>query len=219
MWAWSDRLGEVEIRFTGKGILGPKRGDALAHIAPAGVETAWLKQAHSACVRTAHEGENGAGDGLVTACSDLALAVVTADCVPVLLASPRQVAAVHAGWRGLAQRILPAALERFEDAPEGLTAWIGPAIGACCYEVGPEVAEEVVGVSSSLVVHPGRRGRPHLDLHAAAAFQLAERGVREIRRLALCTQCSAEQLWSYRREGKEAGRNLAVIWRRSRGPV
>lgn len=176
---------------------------------------AWLVQTHSANVVLAQAGENGEGDALVTDRPNLALSVVTADCVPVLLASPRQVAAVHAGWRGLVQRILPAALERFEGSSADVTAWIGPAIGPCCYEVGYEVAEEVVGVSSPLVVHPGTRGRPHLDLHAAAALQLAAYGVREIRRVAHCTQCSNQELWSYRRDGKMAGRNQAVVWRRA----
>jgi len=213
VWAWSDRSGDVEIRFTGKGFDAPRHGDALGPITPSGVEAAWLKQTHSATICSAQAGENGEGDALITGRSNLALSVVTADCVPVLLASPRQIAAVHAGWRGLVQRILPAALERFGTSLTDLTAWIGPAIGPCCYEVGHEVAAEVVAVSSSQVARPGPRGRPHLDLHAAAALQLAECGVQEIRRLALCTRCSAQQLWSFRRDGKGAGRNRAVIWR------
>jgi YfiH family protein len=214
MWAWSDQLGGLEIRFTGKGFNAQGRSENLRSITPPNVGAAWLKQCHSATVRFAHAGDNDEGDALITGRSNLALSVVTADCVPVLLASPGQIAAVHAGWRGLVQRIVPAALEHFEGPPADLIAWIGPAIGPCCYEVGEEVAAEVVGASSPMVVHSGTKGRPHLDLHAAAALQLAECGVREIRRVALCTRCSTEQLWSYRRDGKGAGRNQAVIWRR-----
>lgn len=207
MWTLRDRWADVEVRFTGKG-----PGD-LGTIVPGQVEAAWLKQTHSAIVHDARAGENGEGDGLISNEPHLALTVVTADCVPVLLASPHQIGAVHAGWRGLVQRIVPAALQRFDCPPADLIAWIGPAIGPCCYEVGPEVAEEVAAVSSLQVVHTGPRERPHLDLHAAAALQLQEHGVKEIRRVAVCTRCSREELWSYRRDGKAAGRNRAVIWR------
>ena len=174
---------------------------------------AWARQVHSATVLDARPGINGAGDALVTNRRALAVAVVTADCVPVLLAGEGRIVAVHAGWRGLAQSILPRALERLEADASSITAWIGPAIGPCCYEVGIEVSEKVVAASSENVASDGPRGRPHLDLVAAARFQLARHGVTDVRTLSVCTRCDDTRLWSYRREGPGAGRNVAAIWR------
>ncbi len=208
---WRARFGEVEVLFAGRG---PRLGRqaALRRVLPTGVEPSWLEQVHSATVVDARTGVNGPGDALVTGRRALALAVVTADCVPVLLADDdRRIAAVHAGWRGLARSILPAALARLGPP---VTAWIGPAIGACCYEVGTEVAGQVAAASSGTVVRPGRDERPHLDLVAAARIQLERCGVEDVRVVDACTRCDEARLFSYRREGPGAGRNVAAIWRR-----
>ena len=210
MWSWDDRSGELNVLFTGKG---GSAGDSLGSELPEGVRPAWLQQIHSAMVRPGRPGFCGEGDALITSERGVAVSVVTADCVPVLLASGNQVAAVHAGWRGLVQRILPATLSQFEEPADRIRAWIGPAIGPCCYEVGEEVADQVVEVSSEEISRPGPRGRPHLDLVAVAELQLAEAGVHRVQRVGLCTRCAASELWSYRRDGKGAGRNHAWIWR------
>ena len=210
MWILGDRRGAIQVRFTGKGFEALGRIRTLESVATP-QRTSWLHQIHSDKVLEAQPGECGQGDGLVTTEPGLALGVVTADCVPVLLAGDDEIAAVHAGWRGLAQRILPAALDRLRTPRHRITAWIGPAIGPCCYEVSPEVAEEVGQASGRDVSRPGPRGRPHIDLHAAAALQMA--GIGEIRRIEKCTRCGGETLWSYRRDGKGAGRNHSVIWR------
>ncbi len=201
----------MEIYFGGKG---PRLGReaTLRRVLPADVEPAWARQVHSATVLDARAGINGEGDAMVTGCRRLALAVVTADCVPVLLAAGDRIAAVHAGWRGLAQSILPSVLERLA-ATGPVTAWIGPAIGPCCYEVGPDVAERVRAISGDGAVRDGRRGRPHLDLIAAASAQLEGCGVEDVHTVAACTRCDEALLFSYRREGPGAGRNVAVIWR------
>ena len=89
------------------------------------------------------------------------------------------------------------------------TAWIGPTIGPCCYEVG----EEVAGQFPAEAVVPGPAGRPHLDLVAAARLQLGSAG--EVRTVADCTRCEGERLYSFRREGRGVGRNVAFIWRRT----
>ncbi len=180
---------------------------------PTAVESAWLSQCHSATVIEAAPGNNGDGDALITDRRDLALMVVSADCVPVLLAGGEHIAAVHAGWRGLAQSILSATLDRFE-IPTAVTAWIGPAIGPCCYEVGDDVADRVSAASASREIwSEGPRGRPHLDLVAAARLQLADRGVRRTHSVDVCTRCDSKRLWSYRRDGAGAGRNVSAIWR------
>jgi YfiH family protein len=213
-WVWKARLGDVEVRFTGRGPEG-ERAEVLRRIEPSAPPLAWAKQIHSATVLQAHSGFCGEGDALVTDEAGLALSVITADCVPVLVAGPEGLASIHAGWRGIAGRIIPAALARMKGRPDEWTAWIGPTIGACCYEVGEEVAESVVAASSPGVAIPGPNGKPHLDLPEAARLQLLESGVGQVFTVAHCTRCNEETLWSYRREGKHAGRNLGLIWRRA----
>lgn len=236
---WADRLereggaGErIEVRFVGRGpVARPAHEDVLAAIEPEPPEVAWAQQIHSAHVLEAEAGgcggECGEGDALVTERAGLALAVVTADCVPVLLAAREPggpIAAVHAGWRGIAAEIVAATLERLhvpgKGLDTGLVAWIGPAIGSCCYEVGEEVAEQVTqqvaraaGDASVVLPNPDpARPNPHLDLHGAVRSQLARAGVTEVRAIDRCTRCHPAELWSYRREGKRAGRNFGFLW-------
>jgi hypothetical protein len=214
-WSWRATSGAVGVRFAGKPLSrGPDRREAaFLHLSPGGVEPAWLRQVHSASVIDARPGDNGPGDALTTGLPGLGLAVVTADCVPVLLAAGSEIAAVHAGWRGLAGRIVPAAVERLWRRQRGaIIAWIGPAIGPCCYEVGEDVAARVAGASAPEVIRDGTRGRPHLDLAAAARLQLRGLGVEDVRETGGCTRCD-ERLCSYRRDGPRAGRNVALIWR------
>jgi YfiH family protein len=215
---WSDTAGEVEVRFAGRG-LERSRQDTLAAIEPAAPPVAALRQVHSArVVDVAGGGFHGEGDALVTSEDALALSVITADCVPVLLAAPGALAAVHAGWRGIVAGVIAGALARLREsstavAPDDrVIAWIGPAIGPCCYEVGQEVAEPVIAASAEEVATPGPRGRPHLDLRRAAMLQLYRAGVTDVRLLGPCTRCHPDQLWSYRREGARAGRNVGFIW-------
>ena len=172
---WTDARGGVEVRFFGRGAKVADRGAELATLAPDGVGCAWAKQVHSATVLTATApGPAGEGDALITREAGLALAVVTADCVPVMLVAGEWVAAVHAGWRGIVAGVVPATVERLRAGgagdPAAWTAWIGPAIGGCCYEVGPEVAERVAaaGAADAVLAWPGK-AKPHLDLVRAVA--------------------------------------------------
>jgi hypothetical protein len=111
--------------------------------------------------------------------------------------------------------VVAAAIGRLarHGAARETTAWIGPAIGPCCYEVGPEVARMVAAAGGAESVREGPRGRPHADLAGAVERQLRAEGVTRIVSLALCTRCHPEWLWSHRRDGERAGRNLALIWR------
>ena len=209
---WRGEREGVEARFVGRGP-DADREATLAAIGEGGLAVAWTKQVHGAALREAAPGGCGEGDALATAATGLALAISTADCVPVLLASPRRIAAVHAGWRGLAAGVLAPAIAALGD-PSAIHAWIGPAIGQCCYEVGDEVAAAVVGATTAEVARPGPRGRPLLDLAAAARCQLEAAGVGSVALLVSCTRCDP-RWWSYRRDGKGAGRNLAFVWRTS----
>ena len=166
---------------------------------------ATLKQVHSAnCLAAGgRAGVIGEGDALLENAPGAVVAVKTADCVPILLVDQerRAVAAVHAGWRGtaagIAARAIEAMRERFGTRPADLHAAIGPGIGVCCYEVGPEVAALF-----------GGQGREHIDLAGALQRQLAEAGVTPARIYAsnLCTRCRPDEFHSFRRDGHAAGR-------------
>ena len=213
-WTWSRTADSVHIRFLGRSA--PRSAEGLLEALdprPRGVS--WLRQVHSNRVLDAHPGETGEGDALVTSHTDLALAIATADCVPVLLATPQQVAAAHAGWRGLVGDVISEALSRLTAPVNLVRAWIGPAIGACCYEIGEDVAAPLRAVGGPDTVRSRPGGKSHADLQAIAEVQLRARGVETIERTDLCTRCHPELLWSYRRQGESAGRNWSVIWRSS----
>ncbi len=204
---------DVSLRFYGCGGMGGGDLASFSQRLPAAPEIAWLRQIHSADLQSAIPGHCGEGDALHTTARGLALAVVTADCVPVLLAAEGWIAAVHAGWRGIVQGIVGAGLGEATVSPSEIRAWIGPAIGPCCYEVGEDVARQVAEVSDDTVIQSGKSIKPHLDLQAAVRAQLSREGVREIQVLERCTYCHPEQLYSFRRNGPMAGRNVSLIWR------
>lgn len=214
---WTASTGKVEVRFVGRG-LGGTRTAILRQVEGRELPVAQAKQIHSDRVLVARPGYVGRGDALWTDRPALALSVITADCVPVLLAAPgrRRVAAVHAGWRGIAAGVVERAIEALDVPPDELLAWVGPAIGACCYEVGEDVAERVVAATGPAVVVPGSclgpGSKPRLDLVGAAAHQLGRAGVPAPRMVVRCTRCDSENLWSYRREGAGVGRNVAYVW-------
>jgi len=211
-WVWESASPAARALFVGRG---PHMGrtETLAAIDRGGPPVAWARQVHGAEVATVEApGECGAADALVARRPGLAVAVATADCVPVLIGGPQEVAAVHAGWRGVASGVVGETVRRMDAEPGALEAWIGPAIGACCYEVGEDVAAAVVAASGREAVAPGSRGRPHLDLSAAVRRQLETAGVGRLHLVVACTACD-ERLWSYRRDGAAVGRNLAFVWR------
>lgn len=158
-------------------------------------------------------GAVGEADALVTARSDLALAVLVADCVPILLAEVRAgvVGAVHAGRRGLAAGILPAAVEAMVSlgaGPGRMRAFVGPAICGSCYEVGASVQDEVCSAVPAARATTSW-GTPSLDLEAGVLAQLADAGVRAVVRAGLCT-VEDRRFYSYRRDGV-TGRFAAVV--------
>ena len=185
----------------------------------------WLevKQIHSARVITAEQWQpRMEADGVAANSAETRLAVKTADCVPLLLLDPvrRAVAAVHAGWRGTVQGIAAEAVrlmgERYGCHPEDLLAALGPAIGECCYEVGPEVAVQFrdwFPERNDL----GRRTR--IDLRRALQRQLlaAGLGMAHIDVAEACTCCGGPQFHSWRRDGAGAGRMFSVIALRRAG--
>ena len=199
----------------------------------AGLPWATLRQVHGATVVRARRELLGQGppearpplaeaDGLVTGEPGLVLAVSTADCVPVLLADPAAgvVAAVHAGWRGLAVGVLEAGVAAFAAAGADLgasVAVVGPAIGPCCYEVGPEVAE-AVGERYPAAAATTLQGTPAIDTTAAAGQALERAGLGAVRAARECTAHQPERFFSHRRDGV-TGRQAGVIALLERGPA
>jgi YfiH family protein len=146
-------------------------------------------------------------DGVATAERDVAALVLTADCLPVALATPRAVAMVHAGWGGLAGGVLQAGVAalRALDPDGAIHAAIGPGAGACCYEVGDEVAARFAD-------EPRRPGRT-LDLKGIAARRLTAAGVVEVRDVGRCTMCEPDVFFSHRASGGLTGRQGGLAWR------
>jgi YfiH family protein len=169
-------------------------------------------QVHGTTVRDAEApGDLPSCDAVFTRVPGLVITVRVADCLPVLLASPGGPAAlVHAGWRGLAAGVLEAALDRF-PRPRELHALLGPAIGPCCFEVGPEVAARFP--PGAVRRRLGRR--PHVDLFTAARLRLLRAGVPAsgVSVPAPCTRCHQHLLHSHRGSGGAPGRNtvFAVV--------
>jgi YfiH family protein len=177
------------------------------------------RQVHGAAVIRAEEvtEERPEADAAVTGRAGVMLSVRVADCLPLILA-PRgggAVAVVHAGWRGLAAGVLERGVEELLAVaggdPRELVAAVGPGIGRCCFEVGPEVVE-AVAPSGATAARPGPRGRPMLDLRAVAVERLLALGLppEAVDGEAPCTACGGALLHSYRRDGEKAGRLVAV---------
>lgn len=176
-----------------------------------------LKQVHSDTVVRAtaeQSGYIGQGDALITDRPGLRLVIRTADCVPVLLADThsRAVAAVHAGWRGTAASVVTKTVERmrqeFGSQPNQLIAAIGPSIGACCYEVGPDVAGRFAAWLPE-VRDNNATGRPVMvNLQEANRQQLLACGLpaSAIVTAGLCTFCERTEFHSFRRDREASGR-------------
>jgi YfiH family protein len=185
-----------------------------------------LAQVHSATVLELSPADLGnpdggarKGDGLYTDRPGYAVAVRTADCVPVLLSNRRVpvVAAVHAGWRGLAGGIVGEAVraleERYGEAVlDGLVAAVGPCASGCCYEVGGEVAEALLPLpgGASSIRRGAAAGKWMAHLPGVALALLRDAGVRSAEAVGPCTVCSP-RFHSYRRERSSSARQLSFV--------
>jgi YfiH family protein len=179
-----------------------------------------MHQVHGANVAVVDEAtpcgaELRGADGLVTALPGRALGVLSADCVPVLLAGDRTIAVAHAGRVGVTADVVAATLAtatELGEAPVRIRAVIGPAIGGCCYEV-PGALRDEVGRHAPAAPTTTDRGTPGLDLPAAVAAQLADAGVTAVDRVGGCTRCDPEMRWFSHRRDPGDGRQLALIVR------
>jgi hypothetical protein len=197
-----------------------------AQVSVAREEIFTLWQVHGRRVYTIPEGAarrdfaEQQGDALITRGPGRAVGVRTADCAPILLVDPgkQAVAAIHAGWRGTVDDIVGATVEALRAAydcqPRDLVAAVGPCIGPCCFEVGPEVLESFgkafAGREWRGKTLPSQKGT--VDLYAANRAALLRAGVEHIELLRACTRCDPEErFFSYRRDGQRSGRHLSLI--------
>jgi polyphenol oxidase len=158
-------------------------------------------------------------DALATRSSRMPLAITSADCVPLVLASPSEptIVVVHAGWRGLAAGILAGAVALFER-PGDVAVAIGPAIGPDHYEVGSEVVDAVERAPLSSVVARRAGERTALDLVGTTRGMLERAGVGDVGDTGLCTACERSRFFSHRAEGGTTGRQVAIAVRPSAAP-
>lgn len=187
----------------------------------------WLRQVHGTTVHRVadKDARPGIGQGIgaepeadaaVTIASGTVLAILTADCLPVVLAARdgSEVAVAHAGWRGLAAGVLEATVAAMQAAPGAIIAWLGPAAGPAAYEVGTEVREAFVArdprAASAFV--PTRPGHWHVDLYALARQRLAGAGVDAVHGGGLCTISDPLRFHSHRRD-QRSGRMATLAWR------
>jgi YfiH family protein len=190
----------------------------------------FMQQVHGAGVAVVDVTDRGRGSGahadgvqqvdaLVTFDCDVALAVLVADCVPVIVSDPhRAVAVIHAGRGGVMTGVVQATLDAIASpAPDRLRAIIGPAIGGCCYEVPPELAERVaakVPTARSTTTW----GTSALDLSTAVDAQLRASGVVDVSHVGKCTRCDGQRWFSHRR-APGMGRQAGAVVRSSGAPL
>lgn len=208
---------------TGEDVQAVKRNRALLDAClPASPD--WIRQVHGADVLDLADGSAaGAADG-VEAQADAAVArvaqrvcaVLTADCLPVLLCDNEGtvVAVAHAGWRGLAGGVIEATLRKMSCPAGRIMAWLGPAISQAGYEVGPELRETFVNACAgdAAAFSAGRPGKFQADLYALARRRLLSAGVQAVYGGGFCTFADAQRFYSYRRDGASSGRMGSLVW-------
>jgi YfiH family protein len=157
----------------------------------------------------------GPADAAFTRRRGRVCAILTADCLPIVLASDSGdlIAAAHAGWRGLAGGVIEATVRALQVAPERLVAWLGPAIGPRHFEVGAEVREALLAsdAGAQAAFAPNARGRFMADLGKLAHRRLAALGVGRIFGGGHCTYADGDRYFSHRRDGV-TGRQATLIW-------
>jgi len=154
-----------------------------------------------------HEFPDHDADALVTAVRERGLAIMVADCAPLVIATEARIAAVHVGWRGLLSGVVEAALDEL-DVREGAPAHavLGPCIGPCCFEVGDEVATQFAPAHVSRI----EGERAHVDLRSAIELRLAARGI-ALEVIRVCTSCD-RRCFSHRRDQGATGRQGVLAW-------
>lgn len=211
--------------------LGDHVGDDIAQVqanrqklvAATGVQPVWMKQVHGTQVLELKDLPSAPpeADAAMTQQRRIACAIMTADCLPVLVADQqaRVVGAAHAGWRGLAHGVIEQLLQAMTRVPgvscRDLSVWLGPAIGPTAFEVGQDVVDAFhqrnAAHVASFCLHPTAAGKYLADLPALAANILLKHGVEDITQSGLCTYTQPDRFYSYRRNAV-TGRMASLIW-------
>ncbi len=190
-------------------------------LSPADVATA--RQVHGARVAVIGADERGTTqpqtDSLISAEPGTCLVLRFADCLPLMLYDPvrQAIALIHAGWRGLVAGVVGNTVLRLQHAfacrPRDLVAGLGPTIGPCCYQVGPELILEVRRVldEAGQFLLPQSSGTLHFDLPGAVRWELRQAGVQQIEDSGMCTACNTDEFFSHRAEQGRTGRFAAVL--------
>ncbi len=179
-------------------------------------EPVWLQQVHGSRIVHAPAAAAGAeADGSWSGTPGTVCAVMTADCLPVLICdrAGSRVAAAHAGWRGLHAGVISRAVSALGCDPSALMVWLGPAIGPKAFEVGEEVRQAFVDSNNrnSSAFAPGRERHWMCDLYRLARIELADLGISAVYGGDECTFSDPQRFYSYRRDG-ETGRMASLIW-------
>lgn len=224
--ASTTRVGGVSAGAYGSFNLGDHVGDdplavavnraALAQALDLSVSPAWLTQVHGSIIAGPDDPTGICADARYADRPGVVCAVLTADCLPLLLCSDdgREVAAVHCGWRGLVADIVGRAVAHFASAPWAISAWLGPAIGPSAFEVGAEVRQAFTNADPGAAVCfvAGDDGRWLADLFGLARRALAAAGVQRVYGGGVCTVADPQRFYSYRRDGR-TGRMASLVWR------
>jgi polyphenol oxidase len=189
----------------------------LSSLLPLPAEPIWLDQTHTnSAIEALAENRGKNADASFTREPNRICLVVTADCLPILLCNQAgtEVAAIHAGWRGLAQGIIEATLAKMYSPASHISAWLGPAISKHKFEVGQEVFDAFTQQhpASSTAFTPHIPGKYWADLYALARLRLQGQGVHQIYGGEYCTHTQEDLFFSYRREGAKTGRMATMIW-------
>lgn len=183
------------------------------------------RQTHSdtvAVIDNVPQGNITGVDSLITRLTDTALAINTADCVPVLLADTTTglISAIHAGWRGIVSEIIPKTVTKAKElGAKHFKAVIGPAICSECFETSDEIAEKFrTKFGESVITTNEITGKKHVDLVQSAKIQLLYTGIKEenITISDKCTRCNYTELFSARKSGVNSGRVATVIMRKNK---
>jgi YfiH family protein len=180
-------------------------------------EPFWLNQVHGTTVAEAGSCTMPDADAAFTNQANTVLAILTADCLSVVFARKDglEIAAAHAGWRGLAAGVLEATLAKFSVPAEQIVVWLGPAIGPLFFEVGEEVRHAFVRLNpedAKGFTATAQPGKYHADLFLLARLRLARAGVGAISGGGLCTASDPARFFSYRRDHGQTGRMATLIW-------
>jgi polyphenol oxidase len=190
---------------------------ALRKLANLPSEPRWLQQVHGTRVVRFAAGAAPSletADAVVTSDAGVVLAILTADCMPVLFCAGDELGAAHAGWRGLAAGVLEATVAAMRVPPKSIVAWLGPCAGTKHYEVGEEVRSAFVDrdARASDAFAATRPAHWLVDLPKLARLRLAEVGVTRVSGGSQCTIADRAKFYSYRRDGR-TGRHATLLWR------